>query len=103
MLTKRILTENIEESGSLDTDALLKVILAYKNAPDESGLSSAMVLMGRQLKDAMPVIPRKGNVFDDPNVARHVGNQRDRVGGQTGLGRVRGGANLANDHNYPVF
>ena len=69
-LTKRILTENAAESGSLDTDALLKVILAYKNAPDESGLSSALVLMGRQLKDAMPVSPRKGNVFDDPNVAQ---------------------------------
>ena len=56
---KRILTENLSESGSLDTDAVLKAILAYKNTPDESGLSPAMVLMGRQLKDAMPVIPRK--------------------------------------------
>ena len=67
---KRILTENVSESGSLDTDKILKALLCYKNTPDESGLSPAMILMGRQLRDSLPAIPRGGNMFENENVAK---------------------------------
>ena len=67
---KRILMENVSGSGSLDTDRVLKAILCYKNTPDESGLSPAMILMGRQLRDSLPAIPRGGSMFQNENVAK---------------------------------
>ena len=67
---KRILRENVSPSGSLNTDKVLKAILCYKNTPDESGMSPAMILMGRPLKDSLPAIPRRANVFQAENVAK---------------------------------
>ena len=68
-LNQIILMQNVSGSGSLDTDKVLKAVLCYKNTPDESGLSPAMILMGRQLRDSLPAIPRGGNMFENENVA----------------------------------
>ena len=69
-LNQIILMQNVSGSGSLDTDKVLKAVLCYKNTPDESGLSPAMILMGRQLRDSLPAIPRGGNMFENENMAK---------------------------------
>ena len=66
---KRMLRENMGEDGTLDTDAVMKGLLLMRNQPErDSGLSPAMVLMGRQLRDSLPLGPplsRRSSVFDE--------------------------------------
>ena len=55
---KRILTENIKEDGSLETDKFLRAMLQYRNTPDpETGISPAQCVFGRQIRDFIPVHP----------------------------------------------
>ena len=65
---KRYLRESISPSGSLDTDAVVKAVLAHKNTPDhESGVSPAEVVMGKKLTDAFKFRQLK-DVFTDEDV-----------------------------------
>ena len=51
---KRLLQDATSPCGSLDTDAFMVAMMAHRNTPDqESGLSPAQVLYGRDLPDAM--------------------------------------------------
>ena len=61
---KRLLQDNVSESGSLDTDAIMRGMLQLRNTPErDSGLSPAQVLLGRRLRDALP-FPPMTNVFE---------------------------------------
>ena len=55
---KRILHENVSPTGSLNTDAVSKALLQYRNTPIHGlGLSPAQILFHRSLRDAVPTRP----------------------------------------------
>ena len=57
---KRLLMENMDSQGDLDTDTFGKAMLEYRNAPiPETRLSLAQVLFGRNIRDFIPVLPYK--------------------------------------------
>ena len=52
---KRLLRDNIGQSGTLDTAKLSRALLTMHNTPDrDTKKSSAQVLFGRQLRDFLP-------------------------------------------------
>ena len=54
---KRLLRDNIDSNGKLDTNAVMRGILQMRNTPEsDSGLSPAQILLGRTLRDALPLI-----------------------------------------------
>ena len=73
---KRLLTSNVGQNGSLNTDAVTRGILQLRNTPEsDSGLSPAQILLGRSLRDALPLIPpipRFTSIFDDKSAVNKV-------------------------------
>ena len=62
--TKRLLENNIGADGKLDTDNFLRALLIKRNTPDPTcKLSPAEIIFGRNLRDTLPRIDKKTNVF----------------------------------------
>ena len=72
---KRLLRDNIDHHGKLNTDAVTRAMLQLRNTPEtDSGLSPAQVLLGRTLRDSLPLmppIPRGQTVFDPKSAIRN--------------------------------
>ena len=57
---KRMLMDNVNADGSLETDKFLRAMLQYRNTPDPvTGISPAQCIFGRQIRDFIPVHPGK--------------------------------------------
>jgi len=73
---KRLLRDNIDSNGKLDTDAVMRGILQIRNTPEtDSGLSPAQILLGRTLRDTLPLrppIPHGITVFDQDSAVSPV-------------------------------
>ncbi|XP_028411560.1 uncharacterized protein LOC114534203 isoform X2 [Dendronephthya gigantea] len=55
---KRILTNNTNHDGTVDTDSLQHAVLQYRNCPDpNTGLSPAQCVFGRPIRDLIPIPP----------------------------------------------
>ena len=51
-----MLHDNIKSDGFLDTDKFAAALMTKRNTPDnESKLSLAEIVMGKKLRDALPV------------------------------------------------
>ena len=58
--SKRLIRDNTDSRGSLNTDAFVRAILQLRNTPHaDTQLSPAQMVFGRQLRDFLPVIPYK--------------------------------------------
>ena len=57
---KRIIRDNLSQTGSLDTDRMTRALLQHRNTPCAlTGLSPAQILFGRTLRDFLPLQPGK--------------------------------------------
>ena len=53
--SKRMIMENLGPKGQLDTDRFARALLLHRNTPDPmTGLSPAMILFGREIRDHLP-------------------------------------------------
>ena len=58
--TKRLITDKTGGKGDLDTDAVQRAFLQYRNTPDpDTKISPAMCVFGRMIRDFITVIPGK--------------------------------------------
>ena len=56
---KRLLRDNMSSDGSLDNDRVARAVLQYHNTPlQDSPMSPAELLFGRELADFLPVNPK---------------------------------------------
>jgi len=73
---KRLLRDNVDRNGKLNTDTVTRAILQIRNTPEsDSGLSPAQILLGRTLRDTLPLkppIPRGTTVFDHDSAVSRV-------------------------------
>ena len=66
---KRLIMDNVGPDGELDTDAMVRALLTYRNTPDPGcKLSPAQILLGRQLRDTLPSISKDVMAFNNPQV-----------------------------------
>ena len=57
---KKLIRGNTSQTGSLDTDSIVKAILIHRNTPcPVTGLSPAQTVFGRQVRDPLPLQPSK--------------------------------------------
>ena len=76
---KRMMMDNIKESGSIDTDGFLRALLTHHNTPDPlSGLSLSEVVYGKPLADALGSVSKLSKYNDDKvqHMWRHTWEQR---------------------------
>ena len=66
---KRLIHDNIAADGSIDNDKFVRAMLTKRNTPDQySKLSPAEVVMGKKLRDNLPMIPKTLMVMNNPSV-----------------------------------
>ena len=70
---KRMLRDNLTVTGQLDRVKFSRALLTYRNTPDrDTGLSPAMALFGRQLRDFLPTAPLMGSMWQEIADARET-------------------------------
>lgn len=68
--TKRLLMDNINENGDLNTDKVVRALLMKRNTPDSGcKLSPAEVLFGHPLRDSLPSIEKKVDIYHNPQLS----------------------------------
>ena len=66
--TKRIMTSNTGPRESLDTDAVSRALMQYRNTPlKDTNTSAAQLLMGRNIRDSIPQSPSAYRVSEKWN------------------------------------
>ena len=71
---KRALRENTDADGNVDNDRVTRALLTMRNTPDrDTGNSPAMLLLGRPLRDTLPLLQPWGRT--ESPVHRGVGAQ----------------------------
>ena len=72
---KRLLVDNMDKSGNINTDAVMRGILHLRNTPErDNGLSPAQVLLGRSLRDSLrapSLFANRVSVFDETSPVDH--------------------------------
>ena len=75
---KRLLQSNTDAAGNLDTPAVTKALLQYRNTPISGiGMSPAYMMFGRQLRDALPSSPEDRTSCRTPSYAERYGKRSD--------------------------
>ena len=70
--TKRLLMDNIDSQGHLNTDKMVRALLIKRNTPDPScNLSSSEVLFGHKLRDTLPYIRKDIELFNNDQISHH--------------------------------
>ena len=60
---KRLLRDVVRPSGDIDTTSLIKGLLQLRNTPNQdTGLSPAQLLLGRNLRDYLPSAPYRSRI-----------------------------------------
>ena len=68
---KRMIRNNLTMTGKLDRVKFSRALLTYRNTPDrDTGLSPAVALFNRQLRDFLPTAPLVGNMWKELADAR---------------------------------
>ena len=66
---KRLIHDNVAADGSIDNDKFVRAMLTKRNTPDQySKLSPAEIVMGKKLRDNLPMIPKTLMVMNNPSV-----------------------------------
>ena len=66
---KRLLQDNVNPDGKLDSDKMVRALLTLRNTPDPGcKLSPAQIVLGRQLRDSLPYIDKSLMVYNNPQV-----------------------------------
>lgn len=67
---KRLLMDNIDSQGHLDTDKVVRALLIKRNTPDPGcNLSPSEVLFGHKLHDTLPYIRKDVKLFENDQIA----------------------------------
>ena len=55
---KRMIRENVDKTGNLDSDKFARALLNYRNTPlKDIGLSPAQIIFNRNIRDHIPIHP----------------------------------------------
>ena len=113
---KRLVMENLGPNGSLNTDKLARALMIHRNTPDcTTGLSPAMVVLGRELRDHLPSYrvryqPRQewrleADMREKAYAKRHLKSSEQLTAGSKHLPPLSCGDTVAvqdqSDHNKP--
>ena len=75
---KRLIRENTNANGKLDNEKFTRAILQYRNTPQQStGLSPALYLFGRQLRDFLPLT--RENYKPGPQWINQMRNREEKA------------------------
>ena len=68
--TKRLLMDNIDSNGNLDTDKMVRALLTKRNTPDPGcQLAPSEVLFGHKIRDSLPFIRKDISIFENPQIS----------------------------------